>query len=345
MKRKIALLLAILSLALTACRNTLVHMPTLDDTLPWDTATDYEKSTFTVERYKMKRDGKNTVRDGAPIAVGEYVTEIDINGTDTTVKNAFTLTYSADEASTASKAGMTDSFQSECVFATTSGYPAYSYRNFTLAPRENLKDKSHTIIANYKADEAYGLQATTSSIDMYGEAKTLALKASGQLYDNEQLYVMLRAFSNVKTEGSETFQLVNLFDAHNNGAFGTHAMSLSIAKTKEALFLDERFLAFDTVTQNDKGEDLHTINRSETDGVVKARIDCLVGTLSKTGDKSGPAQTVYFADVPFKIASDDSTQTTRKVILQIVTREYAGTDEAFNMVFTLTDYTTTKPTE
>ena len=337
MKKIAAFLLAVALLGLTACGGTVVHQPDLEETKPWDTTTKYEKSVYKIERFKMKREGKNTVPDGDPIATGTYTTEIEITSADETkVKNSFSLTYADDERAGADR-GKTDTIESECVFGTIGAYPSYSYRNAVLAPRDGeSKNNSHTITANYKNEEKDGLAGLTSKIAWHGEEKTIRLKSGGQVYDNEQLFYMLRAFKKTKPEGSESFRLSNLFDAHNAGAYSAYNMSFSVAKEKETLFVDESFTRFSTQTQNDKGETLESIG---SDGNGHAKVECVKGTLSINATNPGPPETVYISNVPFRI--DDNNKTS-KVIMKIVRKQYSGAEETYNIVYTLESYTTQK---
>lgn len=349
MKKILAFLLAVTLLGLTACSSGVVHQADLDETKPWETSSKYEKSVFTVERYKMKRSGKNTVTDGDPIAVGTYVTEIEIlpatadsdsRDTQTKVKNSFTLTYADDERAGANR-GLTDTIESECVFSTIGAIPAWSYRKATLAPREGeSRNDSHTIFANYKTSETdingTTVAGMTSQISWHDTQSTLTISTSGQVFDNEQLYYMLRAFKNTAAEGSETFQLSNLFDAHNAGSYSVYNMSLSIAEEKETLFVDESFTQFSTQSQNDKGETLESI---ASDGNGHAKVECIKGSVGINATNSGPADTVYFSNVPFRI---DDNNKTNKVIMKIIRKQYSGAEETYNILYTLQSYTTTK---
>lgn len=340
MKKIITLLLCVALLGLTACGNQVVHTADMDEVKPWDTVTKYERCEYTVERYRMTRSGKTTVTDGDPIAVGRYVTAVQINDGSTRVTNEFTLTYADDDRAGASR-GLTDTTVSDCEFASTGGFPTYSYRKTTLAPRENeSRNNSYEIFANYRTEpfDVHGrtIDANVSKMLWHDAESSISIQTEGQVFDNEQLYYMLRAFKNIHTEGSETFALSTLFDAHNNGAFSTHGMSLSIAKAAEVLDLDESFTRFSTQTQNDRGETLESI---ESDGNGHAKLRCLKGTLAETSSNPGPAFTIYFSDVPFRINEHNSTQ---KVIVRIVTKEYSAAEETYNMIYTLTGYTTQK---
>lgn len=338
MKKIISLLLCVSLLGLTACSNQVVHTADMDEVKPWDTVTKYERCEYKVERYRMKRSGKATVTDGDPIAVGSYVTTVKINDDSTRVTNQFTLTYAEDDRAGASQ-GLTDTTESDCEFASTGGFPTYSYRKTTLAPRAGeQRNNSYEIFANYRTTpfEVHGrsIDANVTKMLWHDTESSLSIQTEGQVFDNEQLYYMLRAFKNIRTEGSERFSLSTLFDAHNNGAFSTHSMSLSIDKAAEVLDLDESFTRFSTQTQNDRGE---TIESIASDGQGHAKLRCLKGTLSVSSTNPGPAFIIYFSDVPFRINEHNST---KKVIARIVTKEFTAAEETYNMIYTLTGYTT-----
>lgn len=346
MKKLLAILLAAATLSLAACGGTVAHVANIEDKKPWAaTGTgSYEKCVYDIERRDITRSGDDQI-----IATGTYTTEVEVESDERTVVSAsFTLTYVDDERAGSSR-GLTDTYVAACAFATTGAHPIYSYRAMTLAPRaDETRNNSYTIVANYASAEAavpapsgdVTLPARTSRITWHGESADLAIDASGQVFDNEQLYYILRAFTNIDEEKSETFRLSNLFDAHNAGSFSAHDMSVSVAENRETLFVSPDFIEYSTTSYNDRGEAVESIELDGNEDNPRAKLDCLVGTVGMTSSNPGPSQMVYFSDIPFRV--DDVGNTTTKVIVRIVTREYSGASEQYNMIYHLKEYSVLK---
>lgn len=346
MKKLFSIILAAAALFMTACGNTIAHVADIDDVKPWASigTGSYEKCVYTIERRDISASG-----DAQLIASGTYVSEIEVlSDSATRVKTSFSLTYVDDDRAGDSR-GLTDSYVSECAFATTGAHPIYSYKRMTLAVRPGeTVNNSYTIIANYgdaettvtTQDKDVSMPAATSRIEWRGQSSDIAINASGQIFDNEQLYYAIRSFKNIDEESSETFQLANLFDAHNNGSFSTHSMSVSVAENKETLLVDSAFTAFSTTTYNDKGEAIESIELNGNEENPQAKLDCLKATLGQTTSNPGPSQTVYFSDIPFRV--DESGNTNSKVIVRIITKEYSGAQEKYNMIYHLASYTVNK---
>lgn len=113
-------------------------------------------------------------------------------------------------------------------------------------------------------------------------------------------------------------------------------MSVSVAENRETLFVSPDFTRYSTTSYNDRGEAVESIELDGNEDNPRAKLDCLVGTVGMTSSNPGPSQTVYFSDIPFRV--DDVGNTTTKVIVRIVTREYSGASEQYNMIYHLKEY-------
>lgn len=309
---------AALLFSVTACGQAPVTIE-LDTIKPWETETMYEKATYKIERFRMVRQGKETVRDGDPIAEGEVVMEIK-EGTAAADENAvmeikttYTVTYEDSERAGADR-GLTDTITSTATFRKTGLAPVRSERTAVIAKREGRDDLSYHVTADYTKSEAV--------MDWNERTDNLTMKLSGTIFDNEQLYYVTRAFKSLAPSSSVSFTLLNLHDSFLNG-FQTYPMSVSCAEEKETLYIDDWATKFGL----------------ESDGNGHAKVECMKATIGKTGTLPGPAQTVYYANQAFKI---DDRNSTAKVIVHILLREYdMNAVESFNTGYTLTGYTTT----
>lgn len=317
--RKIAsiALACVLCASLAACK-TAPAAPDFDGTKPWSTESRYEKATYTVERFRMVKSGKETVREETPIATGTVVMTVTENPTDQELligSIEYTITYIDDAERVGVDSGKTDTISTEASFRKTGLSPVSSKRDVTLADREGVDNRSHTVTADYTTSKA--------TFKRGEEERSLDMDLAGALFDNEQIYFLIRACSNIAADKSAAFTLVNLYDCFAAG-FQTYPMSISCAKEKETLYIGDFACAFGLEAADNN----------------QAKVDCFKGTLSKTDSYPGPSQTVWFSSQPFKVSTAESTN---KVIIQILTREYdTSAVESYNNVYRLSDYTTTK---
>lgn len=318
MKKIGCILLSALLFAMVGCG---APPPTieLDGVKPWETAAMYEKTVYRIDRYRMIKVGKETVRDGEPIATGT-VEMVLRQGTASAGESAvmevatdYTLTYVDDERAGIDR-GKTDEIETLVTFRKTGMVPLTSYRDVRIAVREDQTDLSYTVSADYAAGTA------ERRLPGKAEPDTLSMKNEGTVFDNEQLFYVTRAFKGLEAGASVSFSMVNLHDCFQVG-YQTYAMSVSCAAEKETLYIGEWATALGL----------------ESDGNGHAKVECLKGTIGKTGNLPGPPMTVYYSNQKFSVGADQ----TAKVIVSIINREYnASAVESFNTVYTLSDYAT-----
>ena len=321
MKKILSLFLALALVGSLAACNSAPVIIDLDTVKPWETETLYERATYTIDRYRMVKNGKETVRDGDPIATGTVEMTVRPGNTAADesavmqVETTYSLTYEDSERAGADR-GLTDTIESNATFRKTGMAPLTSFRKMTIAPREGVADPGYTAKADYAAGTAEMLWKGNT------EPETRSVNIEGSVFDNEQLYFVTRAFKDLAPKQSVSFKLVNLHDLFLNGS-QTYSMTVSCAEEKETLYIGEWATAFGL----------------ESDGNGHAKVECLKGSISKADTFPGPSQTAYYSNQAFKTGGANET---KKVIISIVMREYgANATETFNTVYTLSAYTTT----
>lgn len=321
MKKIFTWILTIFSLfALVACGSAPVYVEFEADK-PWETQTLYEKATYTVNRYRMVKSGKETVRDGDPIATGELTTVVREGaaaadeGATVDIETTFTVTYEDSERAGVDR-GLTDTIETRLTCRKVGLGPLSSYRKVVLAPRADQTDLSYTVTGDYVNGTAEMLKSGEET------PQSITLSTSGTVFDNEQLYFVARALKGLAPKSSNSITLINLHDCFLNG-FSTYPMTVSCAEEKETLYIGEWATALGL----------------ESDGNGSAKVECLRVSIGKNDNFPGPPQTVYYANQNFQV---NATETTSRVLVSIVNREYdASATESFNTVYTLSSYTTT----
>lgn len=317
-----ALFMAFFAVGCDACGGAVVSA-VLDDKAPWNMPTLYERSEFSVQKYKMKEENKTAVKD---VLLGEgtmryLLTEAGkVNGIDCArLTMEFSFTYNDNEIN-GENISLTDTISSEVVFQKTSLSPVSSLRTVNLAMRKTAdgKDKqnnSHVVTADYATGESK-LQWTKRGET---EAINTAIGASGQVFDNEQLFFAMRAFSAMKVNMSQGFKLFNAFDRQ------IYNVSMNVA----AETVDKYLTGY-------KGDNDYGFGTEED---PTPKVECFNVTTGKTDTPTGPSWTAYFSAKPFKISENIETY---KVLTGIETAEYdVNSSASYKTFYTLIDYAAT----
>ena len=318
MKKILAFILCLVSVfGLLACtpQETLLSI----DTSCWnaDNATYenlYEKSVYTV----TKKNGAGTV-----VAEGllTYTLGFDHKNTETGnvysyLTSDFTITYN-DNANEVDR-GKTDTITSKCVFHSSVLLPVMSEKTVTLADREGVTNDSYFLSTDY-----IGKLSTLEWTKNGREKSTLAFKGQqSEVYDNEMLYYLVRAVSDIKPGASTTtVNISNLFESHLNGKYNTYSFNC-------------------TSSAKDADEALHFATLSSyLDG--SGALSAMKATLSLNKSKeTGPSIALKLSTTPFKLSD---TVTNERVILTISTTEYdiLKAEKAFTTEYSLTEYSVT----
>ncbi len=206
--------------------------------------------------------------------------------------NAVNDTY-ADPRSYGYKADYT---ANTCVYNTTAGTTSKdkktrSYKNVT----ENIKMKDHT------------------------------------RYDNEQLYYLVRALQNVKTEGAATFYLTSAQDSYAQNGYIRHTMSMSCKKSAVRTELCLSPSEF-TLSSAEGPFDV-----DEQTG--KYVMPCIDVEVSISASKPGPPLRMKILDPSITVTQKNGAAA-RKLITEMSSIEYAySAREAYKTVLTLVNFT------
>jgi hypothetical protein len=317
--------------AFTACSavdSEVPHTP-----WPWLLTTDYEKAVYDI----VRRDVANDVI----IANGTLTLEV-IRGTadsanNNELKTTMSLTYT-DRAEDNLK-GKTDTIESSVIFTDGGLTSVSSYKKVTLFDRGSTDsgeyhDKSYTVTADYRtrttsmtayelvenSDKKYENREFTSDID-FSSTKDSVIAGT---YDNEFVYYIMRAYD-LKYSGSGTFKIANMRDIHTLNSFKAYTASYTCGAEETG---ENRNI---TALANRFG-----LNENGTVSVIKTTL-----SLTSNDPGNGPSTTLYYCDTPFK---ENDVTVASKVLAEIKTIEYNyGTaSEAYNMTYTLSDFSVTK---
>lgn len=298
----------------------------LDDKVPWNMPTLYEKSVFTAEKYLMKSEDKVSVKDKL-LSSGrvEFLLEEagSVNGIPCAkLSMNMEITYNDDSENGADKS-LTDKMSSEVVFQKVSLSPVSSVKTADLAIRKKA-DGSAEINDSYTVSTDYseGVSKFVWTKRDGESQRSMNVKFSGQVFDNEQLYYAVRAFSALKVSQTQTFKLYNAFDSFMTNQTANYTMTLHVAADTA-----DRLL---TGWENENNYGFG----SEADSTPK--VECMTATLTKSDAKSGPAFTAYFSAVPFKITENIETS---KVMTGFEQTEYNDDySKSYKTFYSLVDY-------
>lgn len=319
MKRKsftltAAVLAVVIALMFGGCGPTASAV--LDAPMPWDMPTLYEHLEFKTEKWLMTAEEGVSVKDKllAEGVLSFTLQEHENNQAKLTMTT--TLGYNGEEANGLDK-NKTDSAESEVIFSKTNLLPVSSKKTVIQETRTGKENNSYTLSVSY-ADNASTFQWTKRD----GEPLSGAVNASGQVFDNEQLFFAIRAFAAVVEKGGQSFLLYTPADAFIYNRGGVRTMRMSTASEKSKMSLDKYV-----------GEKSYGLEKNEG-GYYET--ECFPVAVSLDEDKSGPPINVYFSAVPFVISPNISTH---KVPVQIVEASYGtALNRTVNTFYSLSDY-------
>jgi hypothetical protein len=318
MKKKLfalaaALAATVLAFTLGGCGATVSAV--LDSPMPWDMPTLYERLDFKTEKYLMKVEEGISVKDKL-LAEGSLSFTLEEAGDGKAkLTTSAIIRYNTDEAN-GIDSGKTDRAESEVIFFKTNLLPVSSKKTVVQESRVGKENNSYSLDVSY-SDNA----ATFKWTERSGEPLSSTVNASGQVFDNEQLFFAVRAFSAVIEKGSQSFMLYTPADAfiYNRGV---RSMRITVASEKNKLSLDKYV-----------GEKQYGLEKNEG-GYLET--ECYPTQISLGEDKSGPPINVYYSAKPFAVSPHISTY---KVPVQIVEASYGTSlERTVNTFHSLSDY-------
>lgn len=288
----------------------------LDSYMPWDMPTIYEYSEFKTEKWLMKTEDGISVKDRL-LAEGTltFTLQESENG-QIKLSTAAQIVYNGDEANGIDK-DKTDSAESEVIFSKTNLLPVSSKKTVTMQTRVGRENNSYTLSVSYPNNTSTFQWTKRESEPLDG-----AVNSSGQVFDNEQLFFAVRAFSAIVEKGSQSFKLYTPADAFIYNRGGVRTMRVTVASDRSKISLDKY-----------TGEKQYGLDRNEG-GYLET--ECYPTQIALDEDKSGPPINVYYSAKPFAISPNISTY---KVPVQIVEASYgASLERTVNTFHSLSDY-------
>ena len=322
---------------------------TFDADKPWGKNEAYEKCVYDLKIVERVRSGKETT-DGDILARGQAVYELNqyrdkVSG-ELYVNLKFTQTVTYEDIDKAgADRGLTDTVESEVVFTTDGCGPISSRKKQVYAPRKADGDKFQSYVYDYEASADYNnYKATLKKNKNVAEDGTVAeeynsvdefdLLSGTQSFDNEQLYYIARALTSTAPKGSQSVSLSNLYEIPDKmdkkGKYKNVNVTVSTAEELSVITLSPDFAAKYIAPAESGNYD----------------VNCMRTTLSRNDTYSGPAFTLYMTEPSVKFELKDPSggvlTTTGKIIARMVRVNYdlSSREEASNIVYNLTDYTT-----
>lgn len=353
------LIIFLLTFSFVGCSAATPTQPQLVEKMPWGSvwSNAYEELVYDIVK-------TNSLKENTIVANGK-VSQIysPLTTGISKLTTTYTMTYVDNTEIAEESAGKTDVMTSSVTVNYSTGLPIKVEKQFNIAPRKNsdgnfITNNSYKYTADYathKATISIGVEDKTDlkTFDTSLEYKTKDFEFSipdSVSYDNEYLLFAIRAFKvDTQLGSSSSFYLNNVFDIYDG--YSTHAMTISY-KTEA--------VSYDLTTKDSEGNKVSLIsNYSELDESknyvdVKPdengdyKIDCAVGTISKSTRPAGPSMTVYVTDQDklFKLSDKETTAGTRSIVVKMEESQYsiAGLTENYKMTYTLSEYHNT-PTE
>lgn len=313
MKKRVSLFIAALGaiavvLLFGGCGETVVA---LDAELPWATPLSlYEYSEFSV-RGSMKS--------------GDSTVDVSVGNVKFTLKEAdgnVVLTMEArlehlDIEENGSERGLVDTAASEVVFDKKTLLPITSKKSVVLADRKGKLNNSYELDLSYTQK-----RGELTFTEQGGEKQTRRIKADGQVFDNEQLYYVVRAFSSLSPKAYLNFNLYNGFDAFNYD-LGVYKMGVSVDADPV------------TVTLSDWKDPDKTFGMDLDESGVPCP-SCYSARITISENENGSPIYAKYSENPFKISDSIST---KKVLTAFSTTSFnADYTKLFTMDYTLCDY-------
>ncbi len=324
MKKSAIFLSLLLCLLLTGCGGT----PSLsfDQNRPWRIFTALTSPCAESMRYRVEIYG-GTVNDALltdpsssyTVTLTEGRTELsEETALTATVNTVLTVVY-RDDIEFADK-GLTDVIETSVTFRLDNLSALYSYRKATLADREGKKNKGYEVRADYT-------QKTASITYPDGTGKTMKLKPSSTVYDNEMLFYLVRSLSTIKNKKSDTFRIANTYESFLKGKYSTYSLGQS---TENTVDVEVNKNIYDMVqTKNDAYE-------KTVDDNTLYYVTCHRTQISLNSSKSGPAFFSYMARGAF---SGNGTNMTYKVPVALISYQYdLKGNTSYTQICTLEEY-------
>lgn len=279
-----------LAFALCGCGSTADTSFGLSVEKPWNNnGINYEKMVYVYEKINS---------DGETVATGKYTVEItsSVSG-ETEIKTSLTVV----DLNT----GISDSVTSKVVMNSVSLYPKYSEK--TVVDKHN--DNGYTLVMDY---------ANKTSTMTFSKEETsrdvIVLPEPGQeVYDNEQLFYVVRAADNLGTSGnSGIFTIINGVDTYVYGEVKSYDMIYSVGDPE----------VVKCVGMGGK----YGVNQDENIPARKV-------TVKINAARTGSGTSLYFA-------ADEFTGGGKNVPVRITRAQFSTSSLSveYNHVYTLSDY-------
>ncbi|MCL2061596.1 MAG: hypothetical protein FWH03_03120 [Firmicutes bacterium] len=347
MKKIVLVVISVmLALAASGCGGGAAAEP-FDREKPWGTPSNaYERKEYTVEVFQQVKaeDGSYKNAD-EPLASGQMTHILSTSGAAganrAAVSTDFSISWQDTEGAGVNR-GKSDTIISSVLFNTGNLAPVSSEKTVNLASRTvngAARNDSYFAAANYsthKSTVRFGKE--NESAEGYLAEREFSIE--GGLFDNEQLWYVLRAFRNMQLGAQMSFSLNNPVNQYAQWAagekYGALPMVAAVAtaheKIKLGAFIDEYLPEpeEDDVETEDDGEEVEAADPRE--------ILCLVVGLSIQAEQSGPPHVFYITDPSVQF---NRSYNTSKLIVKY---EYIVYDSNRNpelrYVYTLSDYST-----
>ncbi len=317
---------------------------------PWGVNETYEKCVYDIKIVERVRSGKETT-DGDILADGNATYELtqyrdrESGELYVDLKLTHTVTYRDIDKAGADR-GLTDTVESEVVFTTEGCGVISSYKKEVYAPRKS-DDKFQTMVYDYEAVADYNSGKASlkknKNVDEngvksedYESVTEFDLISGSQSFDNEQLYYVARALKNTAPKNSQSLSLSNLYEIPDKmdkkGKYKNTNVTVQTAEETSVITLSESF-AKNYLSPAENGN---------------YDVNCMRTSLTRNDTYSGPAFTLYMTEPGVKFERKDSSggviTSTGKVIARMVRVNYdlSKREEASNIVYSLSDYTTEK---
>lgn len=280
---------------------------------PWDDMPRlYERSEYKIVEYSMKVEDGVSI-DDVKLSEGKLVFTLSDGPEGYAVLEMETeITYLDIEKNGADR-GLTDKYFSRVVFNKITMNPSSSVKTVTLADRAGKGSDSFSLDIDY----ANGKEKLT----FRGETKERETGVSGQVFDNEQLFFLVRSLSALTLSGTQSFGMHVGLDAFNYD-ISSYAMKMTVNSALQTVKLN-----------NWKGESAYGL---ELEGGVPV-VECFTVSLGINSDKSGSPITATYSAKPFAITQNITAD---KILTGFTTSSYEGEnyEDARTTYYTLIDY-------
>ncbi|MCH5155465.1 MAG: hypothetical protein J1F69_02560 [Clostridiales bacterium] len=313
-------LAAATAFSFAACSSE-VQESDFDNPLPWHVSdASYERLEYGVAIYNTQKgeaeDKREQIADGTLV----FTLEEGVDQGHTRLSMDFSVTYRQTELAGKDK-GLTDTINSTVYFEPNSLSAREMQKTVTLADRENTKNNSYTITADYFGTH----KATFNYFKQDGGQKTRSLPRDAK-HDNEMMFFLARA-QGLGKNASSNFKMVNLFDTFNTGELKEYRMYVTCGSERKLDIGDfVKDFGIEAVTDNDK---------------TTYPVTCIATTLKINDEKSGPAYTVLYA----KDAFTQGEAKHKKLPVKIDYSSYNGSKPYRHTTYTLSACSFTKTAE